>query len=66
MHFFFWFVSTERTIGEGSKQLEAVLGRQKIKRLATPEDVTRTISFIMDSPLLTGATIALNGGEYMY
>lgn len=60
------FVSTERTIGEGSKQLEAVLGRQKIKRLATPEDVTRTISFIMDSPLLTGATIALNGGEYMY
>lgn len=60
------FVSTARTMGEGDAQLEAVLGRQKIKRLATPEDVTRTISFIIDSPLLTGATIALNGGEYMY
>lgn len=60
------FVSTARTMGEGDKQLEAVLGRQKIKRLATPEDVTRTIDFIIDSPLLTGATIALNGGEYMY
>lgn len=60
------FVSTARTMGEGDKQLEAVLGRQKIKRLATPDDVTRTIDFIIDSPLLTGATIALNGGEYMY
>lgn len=60
------FVSTARTMGEGDKQLEAVLSRQKIKRLGTPEDVTRTIDFIIDSPLLTGATIAVNGGEYMY
>lgn len=60
------FVSTARTLGEGDKQLEAVLSRQKIKRLGTPEDVTRTIDFIIDSPILTGATIAINGGEYMY
>lgn len=60
------FVSTARTLGEGGKQLEAVLSRQKIKRLAMPEDVTRTIDFIIDSPILTGATIAINGGEYMY
>lgn len=60
------FVSTARTLGEGDKQLEAVLSRQKIKRLATPQDVTRAIDFIIDSPLLTGSTIALNGGEYMY
>ena len=60
------FVSTARTMGEGDKQLEAVLSRQKIKRLGVPEDVTRTIDFIIDSPMMTGSTIAINGGEYMY
>jgi 3-oxoacyl-[acyl-carrier protein] reductase len=60
------FVSTARTLGEGEKLLGEVLSRQKIKRLGTFDDVINTMNYIIGNPFLTGATIAINGGEYMY
>jgi 3-oxoacyl-[acyl-carrier protein] reductase len=60
------FVSTSRTLGEGEKLIEEVLSRQKIKTLATPQDIIKTMNYIIQTPVLTGATIAINGGEYMY
>ena len=48
--------------------LEKIIGRIPVGRLGKPEDIARTVLFLVDdaADFITGATVSVNGGQHMY
>ena len=45
--------------------LVSLEGKTPLKKLGTPDDVARTVRYLVETTYLTGVTIDLNGGLYM-
>jgi 3-oxoacyl-[acyl-carrier protein] reductase len=61
------FIATDMTGALNDKQKEAILSVVPIKRMGTPEDVARVVTFLAapDSDYLTGQVISVDGGMAM-
>jgi acetoacetyl-CoA reductase len=48
--------------------LEKIIKRIPVGRLGKPEDIARTVVFLVadDADFITGATLSVNGGQHMY
>jgi acetoacetyl-CoA reductase len=48
--------------------LEKIIRRIPVGRLGKPEDIARTVLFLVDdaADFITGATVSVNGGQHMY
>jgi 3-oxoacyl-[acyl-carrier protein] reductase len=61
------FISTDMTGSLNDKQKEAILSVVPLKRIGTPEDVAKVVSFLAspDADYLTGQVISVDGGMAM-
>jgi 3-oxoacyl-[acyl-carrier protein] reductase len=61
------FISTEMTGVLNEKQKEAILTMVPLKKIGTPEDVARVVSFLAspDADYMTGQVISVDGGMAM-
>jgi acetoacetyl-CoA reductase len=48
--------------------LEKIIARIPAGRLGRPEDVARVVLFLVadEADFITGSTVSVNGGQYMY
>lgn len=49
-------------IEAGKYNEQSIIDMFPIKRMGEPMDIARTISFILDSPYLTGTVVGVDGG----
>ncbi len=61
------YVSTEMVTAIPEKVLDSIIASVPVKRLGSPEEIARLITFIADeqSGYITGADISINGGLHM-
>lgn len=61
------YIKTEMTEIMQSDVLEEITQKIPVKRLGTPEEIARVVTFLAnrDSGFITGETISVNGGHYM-
>jgi acetoacetyl-CoA reductase len=61
------YVSTEMVTAIPEKVLNSIIASVPVKRLGSPEEIARLITFIADeqSGYITGADISINGGLHM-
>jgi len=48
--------------------LDKIIRRIPVGRLGKPEDIARTVVFLVadEADFITGATLSVNGGQHMY
>jgi acetoacetyl-CoA reductase len=48
--------------------LEKIIARIPVGRLGKPEDIARTVLFLIadEAGFITGSTVSVNGGQHMY
>lgn len=47
------------------EEFEAAFRRTPLQRSSTPEDVARTVRFLLESPAITGTTVVVDGGQHL-
>lgn len=62
------YVDTDMVRSVPPEILEKIIARIPVGRLGKPEDIARTVVFLVDeaADFITGATISVNGGQHMY
>jgi acetoacetyl-CoA reductase len=62
------YVDTEMVRAVPPDVLEKIIARIPVGRLGKPEDIARTVLFLVadDADFITGSTLSVNGGQYMY
>ncbi|AGA91042.1 acetoacetyl-CoA reductase [Thioflavicoccus mobilis 8321] len=62
------YIDTEMLSGVPPEILQKIIARIPVARLGEPEDIARTVVFLVDdaASFITGSTICVNGGQYMY
>jgi acetoacetyl-CoA reductase len=62
------YVDTEMVRAVPPDVLEKIIKRIPVGRLGKPEDIARTVLFLVadEASFITGATISVNGGQHMY
>jgi len=62
------YVDTEMLSAVPPEVLQKIIARIPVGRLGIPEDIARTVVFLADDAagFITGSTICVNGGQYMY
>ncbi|MFY7942161.1 MAG: SDR family oxidoreductase [Burkholderiaceae bacterium] len=46
-------------------EFEAAHGLTPLKRSSTPQDIARTVRFLIESPAITGTTLMVDGGQHL-
>jgi len=61
------YVDTDMVAGVREDVLKAIIAAIPVGRLGSPGDVARMVAFLArdDSDFITGATLSLNGGQYL-
>lgn len=61
------FIATDMTDKLNEQQKEAIMANVPLKRLGTPEDIAKVVSFLVssDADYITGQVIAVDGGMVM-
>lgn len=61
------YIDTDMVRAVAPDVLSKIIAKIPVKRLGTPEDVARKVLFLVDDDagFITGATYALNGGQYL-
>jgi len=62
------YVDTEMVRAVPPQVLEKIIARIPAGRLGRPEDVARVVLFLVadEADFITGSTVSVNGGQYMY
>jgi acetoacetyl-CoA reductase len=62
------YVDTDMVRAVPANVLEKIIARIPVGRLGKPEDIARTVVFLVDdrADFITGATLSVNGGQHMY
>jgi acetoacetyl-CoA reductase len=62
------YVDTEMVRAVPPDVLEKIIKRIPVGRLGRPEDIARTVLFLVadEASFITGATVSVNGGQHMY
>ncbi len=62
------YVDTDMVRAVPPQVLEKIVRRIPVGRLGKPEDIARTVLFLVDdaADFITGATVSVNGGQHMY
>jgi acetoacetyl-CoA reductase len=62
------YVDTEMVRAVPPEVLEKIIKRIPVGRLGKPEDIARTVVFLVadEADFITGATLSVNGGQHMY
>jgi acetoacetyl-CoA reductase len=62
------YVDTEMVRAVPPEVLEKIIRRIPVGRLGKPEDIARTVVFLVadEADFITGATLSVNGGQHMY
>ncbi len=62
------YVDTEMVRAVPEAVLQKIVGRIPVGRLGKPEEIARTVLFLVDdnAGFITGATVSVNGGQHMY
>lgn len=61
------YTETDMLAGVEAKVLEAIQAQIPVGRLGRPQEIAHAVSFLVDerAGFVTGATLAVNGGQYM-
>jgi acetoacetyl-CoA reductase len=61
------YVATEMVAAVPQEILQQIVALIPVGRLGRPEDIARTVAFLAsdDAGFVTGATVTVNGGQYM-
>lgn len=61
------YINTEMVQAVPEKVLEGIISRIPVKRLGEPDEIARAVLFLAaeEAGYITGATIDINGGQYM-
>ncbi|RMF67893.1 MAG: SDR family oxidoreductase, partial [Alphaproteobacteria bacterium] len=61
------YIDTDMVAAVPQNILDKIIARIPVGRLGKPEEIARTVAFLTDDEagFITGATIAVNGGQYM-
>jgi acetoacetyl-CoA reductase len=62
------YVDTDMVRAVPQHVLEKIVARIPVGRLGKPEDIARTVLFLVadDADFITGSTVSVNGGQHMY
>jgi len=62
------YVDTDMVRAVPEEVLEKIIARIPVGRLGKPEDIARTVGFLVsdDAGFITGSTLSVNGGQHMY
>ena len=62
------YVLTDMVKAVPEKVLEKIIATIPVKRLGDPNDIARTVKFLVsdDAGFITGSTLDINGGQHMY
>ncbi len=62
------YVDTDMVRAVPPQVLEKIIKRIPVGRLGKPEDIARTVLFLVadEADFITGATLSVNGGQHMY
>jgi acetoacetyl-CoA reductase len=62
------YVDTEMVRAVPQQVLEKIIATIPVGRLGKPEDIARTVLFLVsdDATFITGSTLSINGGQHMY
>ena len=62
------YVDTDMVRAVPEKVLEKIIARIPVGRLGKPEDIARTVQFLVadEAGFITGSTVSVNGGQHMY
>ncbi|AXR05155.1 acetoacetyl-CoA reductase [Salinimonas sediminis] len=62
------YVDTEMVRAVPEEVLQKIIARIPVGRLGKPEDIARTVLFLVDdnAAFITGSTLSVNGGQHMY
>ena len=62
------YVDTEMVRAVPPQVLEKIIARIPVGRLGKPEDIARTVLFLVadEAGFITGSTVSVNGGQHMY
>jgi acetoacetyl-CoA reductase len=62
------YVDTEMVRAVPAEVLQKIIKRIPVGRLGKPEDIARTVLFLVadEASFITGATLSVNGGQHMY
>ncbi len=62
------YVETDMVRAVPKEVLEKIIHTIPVGRLGTPEDIARTVIFLVseDASFVTGSTLSINGGQHMY
>ncbi len=62
------YVETDMVRAVPKEVLEKIIQTIPVGRLGTPEDIARTVMFLIsdDASFVTGSTLSINGGQHMY
>lgn len=61
------YINTEMVAAVPQKVLEAIIAQIPVGRLGTAEEIAKCVSFLAseDAAFITGATLTVNGGQYL-
>ena len=61
------YIDTDMVRAVPPEVLEKIVAKIPVKRLGKPEEIARTVAFLAsdDAGFMSGATLAVNGGQYM-
>jgi len=62
------YIATEMVTKISKEVLDRIISQIPVKRLGKPEEIARAVNFLVsdDAGFITGETISINGGHYMY
>jgi acetoacetyl-CoA reductase len=62
------YIDTDMVRAVPQDVLEKIISRIPVGRLGTVEDVARGVAFLTadEASFITGSTLSINGGQYMY
>ena len=62
------YVLTDMVRAVPEKVLEKIIARIPVGRLGDPEDIARSVMFLIadEAGFITGSTLDVNGGQQMY
>jgi len=62
------YVDTDMVRAVPPEVLEKIISRIPVGRLGQPEDIARTVLFLVsdNADFITGSTLSVNGGQHMY